>query len=125
MYANAAPKEVYPKAKEAAQKALEIDDSLAEAHASLGFVQTDFDWDWTGAETEIQKAIALNPNYAVAHYYNAILLKYTKRIDQALLEDQRAMELDPLSPSIGRNLGTSLYFSRQYDKAADQYRKTL
>jgi TolB-like protein/Flp pilus assembly protein TadD/tRNA A-37 threonylcarbamoyl transferase component Bud32 len=125
VYANAVPKEAYPKAKEAARKALEIDDSLAEAHASLGFVKADFDWDWTGAETELRKAIALNPNYAVAHYYLAILLKFTKRIDAAEREDALALELDPLSPSIGRNLGHSLYLAGQYEKAINQYKKTL
>jgi eukaryotic-like serine/threonine-protein kinase len=123
--AAAPPMEVFAKAKDAALKALQIDDSLAEAHASLAWVMALYDWDWTGAAREFQRAIALNPNYATAHQWYGIVLWNTGRLDEAMTEERRALELDPLSTIINRNVGDVLLFQKQYDQAIEQYRRTL
>jgi eukaryotic-like serine/threonine-protein kinase len=119
------PMDVYPKAKEAAQKALQIDDSLAEAHASLAWVMALYDWDWAGSEREFQRAISLNPNYATAHQWYGIVLWNTGRLDEALTQERRALELDPLSTIINRNVGDVFLYQHKYDQAIAQYRKTL
>jgi serine/threonine protein kinase/tetratricopeptide (TPR) repeat protein len=119
------PKEGYPLAKEAALKALELDDTLAEAHSSLAFVKTDYDWDWPGAERESQRAIELNPGYARAHEVYGYLLYRLGRFEQAIAEEKRAVELDPLSLLNNRLLGQAFYNARQYDQAIEQSRKTL
>jgi TolB-like protein/Tfp pilus assembly protein PilF/predicted Ser/Thr protein kinase len=123
--ASSPPMEVYPKAKEAAQKALQIDDSLAEAHTSLAWVMALYDWDWAGSEREFQRAIALNPNYATAHQWYGIVLWSTGRLEEALTQERRALELDPLSTIINRNVGDVFLYQRKYDQAIAQYRKTL
>jgi serine/threonine-protein kinase len=123
--AAAAPMDVFPKAKEAARKALQIDDSLAEAHASLAWAMALYDWDWTGAEREFRRAIALNPNYATAHQWYGIVLWNTGRLDEAMAEERRALELDPLSTIINRNVADVFLFQKKYDEAIEQYRKTL
>jgi serine/threonine protein kinase/Tfp pilus assembly protein PilF len=123
--ASAAPMDVFPQAREAALRALQIDDSLAEAHASLAWVMALYDWDWTGAEREFRRAIALNPNYATAHQWYGIVLWNTGRLDEAMAEERRALELDPLSTIINRNLGDVLLFQRKYDEAIEQYGRTL
>ena len=125
VYAFVAPKEAIPRAKEAAQKALEIDDTLAEPHASLGFIGTLYEQDWPGAEKHFQRAIELNPNYAMAHRWYGLYLEYTGRLDAAIAEDKRALELDPLSIVINAYTGMTFYFARQYDQAIEQERKTL
>jgi eukaryotic-like serine/threonine-protein kinase len=122
---STAPMDAYPKAKEAAQKALQIDDSLAEAHTSLAWVMALYDWDWTGAEKEFQRAIGLNPNYATAHQWYGIILWNTGRLDDAMKEERRALELDPLSTIINRNVGDVFLFQHKYDQAIAQYKKTL
>lgn len=119
------PKEAFPKARAAAAKALEIDEGLAEAHASLGLVRFQYDWEWSAAEAEFRRAIELNPNYPQAHQFYADYLKAMGRFDEAIAEMHRAMELDPLSLSISTGLGHVLYLSRQYDRAIEQYRKAL
>jgi serine/threonine protein kinase len=120
------PREAFPKAKAAVTKALEIDDTLAEAHTSLAFIRTVYDWDWPGAEQEYKRAIALNPNYANAHYFYAFTFLISQgRVDEAIAEMKRAVELDPLSLIINTNLGRTYFLARQYDKALEQYRKTL
>jgi eukaryotic-like serine/threonine-protein kinase len=119
------PKEVFPQAKEAALKAVEIDDTLAEAHTSLGLVKMDSDWEWLGAEAEFQRAIALNPNYAYAHLFYAVALRRTGRVEDAIADSKRALELDPLSLIVNIGLGDAFYLARQYDRAIGQYRKTL
>ncbi len=118
-------KEGYPRAKEAALKALELDDTLAEAHTSLAFVKTDYDWDWSGAEKELQRAIELNPGYARAHEQYGYLLYRVGRLEEAIAEEKRGVELDPLSLLNNRVLGQSFYAARQYDRAIEQFRKTL
>ncbi len=125
-YLRLSPEETFPKARVAAMKALELDDTLAEAHTALGMVRSHYDWDWTGSEKEFQHALELNPNYANAHYfYGLTCLIPLGRLDQALREVKRAQELDPLSPIINANLAWTLIYARQYDAAIEQSRKTL
>src|SRR5262249_13404232 len=90
-------KEVFPRAKAAAQKSLEIDDTLAEAYAPLAVIKMLYDWDWPGAEREFKRALAFNPGYAMAHFDYAWYLMYIERHDEAIAETKRAQELDPLS----------------------------
>jgi serine/threonine-protein kinase len=125
-YSALAPREAFPRAKAAAKRALEIDDTLAEAHTSLGYVENSYDWDWMGAEFEFKRAIELNPSYATAHYWYAIThLAAMGRLNEAKSELTQAKELDPLSLIIGTNLGWLSYFARQYDRAIEQYQKTI
>jgi len=120
------PNEALPKAKVAALKALEIDESLAEPHVSLGHVKYFYDRDWAGAEREFKRAIELNPNYPIAHHWYAIFLStMPNRIPEALVEIRRAQELDPASLIINSWYGRILAVSGQLDQAIDQLRKTL
>jgi serine/threonine protein kinase/tetratricopeptide (TPR) repeat protein len=119
------PKDTFTKAKEAALKALEIDDSLAEAHASMGYIKTFYDWDWAGGEKEFQRAIELNPTYASGHQQYAFALAIAGRFDEAGEEAKRAMQLDPLSLVVNETPVLKLFFARQYDQAIEQERKTL
>jgi Tfp pilus assembly protein PilF len=118
-------KEAFPKAREAALKALEIDDSLGEAHASLAAIKADFDWDWKEAEKKYQRAIELSPSYATAHQWYGELLDNMGRFDEALKEIKRAQELDPLSLIVITMEAQHYCFARDYDKGIDQCRKTL
>ena len=119
------PRETYPKAKAAALKALEIDDTLGEAHCSLGFFQLLFDWDFGAAEREYQRAIELSPNYANAHDGYGFYLKATGNHEAALASCQRALELDPLSLFVQLSLGWAYYFARRFDDALVQSRKVM
>ena len=119
------PTEALPRAKAAATKALEIDNTLAEAHTSLAVVMMQYDWDWAGTEREFQRAIELNPNYATAHQWYAEYLAAMGRLDEAIAKVKRAEELDPLSFIISWNVGRILIFARQYDQALEQGRKML
>jgi TolB-like protein/Tfp pilus assembly protein PilF len=119
------PSEAWPKAKAAATHALEIDDTLAEAHTSLGLVKEHYEWDWAGAEKEFKRAIDLNPNSATAHLWYGDFLSNSGHLDAGMLETRRAQELDPVSSIIGTNLGWQYYLSRQYDQAVEQLRKVL
>lgn len=125
IYNVSAPREVFPKAKAAAVKALEIDDTLAEAHASLAFVLHSFDWDWAGAEREYRRALELNPDYATAHHWYANHLVIMGRHAEAMEEMKLARRLDPLSPIIDGNVGNLLYYTRRYDRAMEHFRKML
>ena len=120
-----APRETMPKAKAAAIQALALDETLAEAHASLGRVLAVFDWDWTNAEKEYKRAIELNPRYATAHQWYGGYLSVMGRSDEAIAERERALELEPLSLVINFELGLSYYHARDYDKAIGQFQKTL
>ena len=119
------PKTGYSKANDAALKALELDDTLSEAHVSLGFIKSDYTWDWQGAEKEFQRAIALNPNYATAHQWHGYALWRMGQFEESIAEHRRALELDPLSLPVNRNLGLAYYLARQYDLAIEQLRGTL
>ncbi|MGH2374875.1 MAG: tetratricopeptide repeat protein, partial [bacterium] len=119
------PREIMPRAKAAATKALELDPGLAEAHAALGWIIWRFDWDWSTAEREFKRAIELNANYALAHGMYGMFLDSMGRFDESLSAHQRAQSLDPLSPIIDAGLGFRLYLARQYDSAIESYRKTL
>lgn len=114
-----------PRAKAFALKALTIDDTLAEAHATLGFISFRFDRDFPTAEREFKKALELDPSYAIAHQWFAFYLLTAGNQAEALNELNRARELDPLSLNINSGLGTFYYFTRQYDQAAEQLQKTL
>jgi serine/threonine protein kinase/tetratricopeptide (TPR) repeat protein len=118
------PTDSFPKAKAAAMKALELDDTLAEAHAALAYGKL-FDWDWVGAEREFKRAIELNPNSALSHQRYAESLKMRMRFNEAMTEAKRALELDPLSPEITAGVGGVYVFTRRYDEAIAQYQKAL
>lgn len=120
-----APNNVAPKASEAARRALELDDSLAEAHTSLAFIKLTYDWDWSGAETEFGRAFALNPGAANTHHWHAHLLMAAGRTPEAETESRRALDLDPLSLIMNVHLGWHFIQARQYDQALEQLRKSL
>jgi TolB-like protein/DNA-binding winged helix-turn-helix (wHTH) protein/Tfp pilus assembly protein PilF len=117
--------ELMPKAQAAALRALELDDGLAEAHASLALVKENYDYDWAGAEKEFRRAIQLNPEYPTAHQWYAEFLSWQGRFPEALAESDEARQLDPLSLIIATDHASILYLSRQYNKALNQYRSTL
>jgi len=119
------PLEAMPKAKEAALKAVELDDTLADGHASLGYVRLAFDWDLNAAQHEFQRSIELNPGYATAHHWYAHYWLAMAKPEQALAEMRRAQLQDPFSLVINMGLGWCLYHARRYDAAIDQYRSTL
>jgi DNA-binding winged helix-turn-helix (wHTH) protein/tetratricopeptide (TPR) repeat protein len=114
-----------PIAKAAAMKALEIDNSLAEAHASLGMVYFYYEWDWFQAEEEFQRAISMAPNYIVARNWYALNLAAMGRLGDALVQVQRAEEIDPLSLNVHIEVGRIFYWSRMYDRAIDAYRRVI
>ena len=118
-------REAMDRARAAAEKALRLDDSLADAHTSLGFVEMHFDWDFAGAEKEFQRAVALNPGYATAHHWYAYDLVALARLDDALAEIRRAQQADPLSVIISTDVGEMLLLARRDDAAIVQLRKTL
>jgi serine/threonine-protein kinase len=118
------PQEAIPRAKAAALKALQIDDALAEAHASMALILTS-EWDWLGAEKEYKRSIELNPRYPTVRQWYAFYLTARGRLEEALAEAQRAHELDPLSIIINRDLGLIFYYARQPDRAIEQYLKTI
>ena len=115
----------YPKMKAAATKALEMDDALADAHASLGIVRTFYDWDWSGAEKEIRRAIDLNPGSASARHFFAHYLMARGRVDESLAESKRYQELDPLNPLATEHLAFHYHYARQYDQALEQLRRLI
>jgi TolB-like protein/DNA-binding winged helix-turn-helix (wHTH) protein/Flp pilus assembly protein TadD len=124
-YGGALPKEAFPKAEAAARKALELDSTLAEAHAALGFVLFYYDWDWLAAERELRRAIELKPSYVVGHHWYAEYLSAMGRHEQAFAEIRRAQELDPVSPLLRAIGGEVYYCARRYDEAIEQCRKGL
>jgi adenylate cyclase len=122
---TASATETLPQAKTAILKALAIDDSSAEAHASLGLILGIFDFDWVGAERQFQRAIELNPNASVPRQWYGQILVNTGRFDAGLAESHRAVELDPLSQVVNLTLGIELNSARRYDEAVVQLQKTL
>jgi Tfp pilus assembly protein PilF len=119
------PNEGFPKAREAVTRALEIDETLGEAHATLGHIHFQYDRDWVGAEREFKRAIELNPNYANAHLWYALSLMWTGRHDEAVLEITRAQQLDPLLLAVNANVGFILAAAHRYDEAIAECRKTV
>jgi len=117
--------EFMPKARAAALQALKIDETLAEAHASLALVAENFDYDWKTAEKEFQRAIELDPDYATGRQWYAEHLSWQGRFDDALAESERAQRLDPLSLIIATDRGTILYYARKYDRAIAECRAVL
>jgi len=115
-------KEIIPKAREAALHALQLDDSLAEAHCSLALIAQNHDYDWQTAEKEYRRAIELDSAYATARQWYAEFLSLQGRFDEALAESERARQLDPLSLIIATDHAVILYFARQYDRAIEQFR---
>jgi tetratricopeptide (TPR) repeat protein len=119
------PRDAFPKAHAAALKALEIDDSLAEAHASLAAVLGGYQWDWAGWARECRKAIELNENCSTAHQWYAESLAAVGQHDEALAAIRRAQQVDPLSAAVNATAAWILYFARRYELAEQQCRKTL
>ena len=117
--------DVMPQAKDAARKALELDDTLAEAHTSLGYLRRIYDWDWAGAERACKRAVELGPNSGRAHQGYAHYLKSVGRFDESVAEIKRALELEPVSVLINRDAAQVFYFARRYDQVIEQCHKTL
>jgi len=117
--------EVAPKARAAALKALELDNSLAEAQTSLATVRFNYDWNWASAASGFQRSIELNPSYATAYQRYSLYLMAMGRTQESLTQMNRARDLDPLSISMNFSLGWRLYMARQYDPAINQLRNTL
>lgn len=117
--------EYMPKAREAALKALALDETLAEAHVSLALIAENYDYDWETAEKEFRRAIQLNPEYATAHQWYAEYLSWQGRFDEAFAESERARQLDPMSLIIANDRGSILYYSRQYDQTIQQCQAVL
>jgi len=115
----------FPRAKVAAINALELNDSLPEAHNALAFATHSYDWNWDGAEQEYQRAIALNPNFATARHWHGFYLGILGRLDEAMAELRRAQELNPLSIIIRTHRGLMLYRGGRYDEAIAQLAQTL
>ncbi|MGH9948789.1 MAG: hypothetical protein ACRD6X_16570 [Pyrinomonadaceae bacterium] len=125
-YSVGLPLDSMPKAKAAALRALELDDSLAETHVALGIYYSNFAWNQPAAEKEFRRAIEINPNYATAHQQFGIeCLTTMGRFDEAIAEGKRAEELDPLSPIIGADLGNSFTRARRFDEAVEQLNRSL
>ena len=124
-YGILAPKEAFPRAKAAATKALELDNTLGEAHTSLAFSLDLFDWDWASAEREFRRAIELNPGYATAHHWYAWHLSEMGRNREAIAEMRKAQNLDPLSLIISADVAEILLVAHSYDQAIEQSRKTI
>ncbi|HEX5817378.1 MAG TPA: protein kinase [Gemmatimonadales bacterium] len=124
-YNFAPPREVYPRATAAAQKALELDPGLAAAHASLGYTRLFFDWDWEGARSSFEQAIALDPGYASAHQWYAWYLLVTGRLEEMIAAMRTALQLDPLSPIINAHMGYALFWAGRHDEALAQLQNAL
>jgi TolB-like protein/Tfp pilus assembly protein PilF len=125
-YNFAAPHETMPKAKESAITALALDDTLAEAHASLAHILMNYDWNWSAAEKEFKRSIELKPDYATAHEWYAIhYLTATGRLEEAVQEMKKALKLEPASLVMNTFMGATLYYAGRYDEAIDQCRRTI
>jgi adenylate cyclase len=119
------PNDAIPKAKAYLNRALEIDDTLAETHASLGRIIAMYDWNWTKAEQEFKRALELNPNSSIIYYDHCASLTVTGRFEEAIREAERARELDPLSSQINCAVGEELYFAGRFDEAIEDLKKTI
>jgi serine/threonine protein kinase/Tfp pilus assembly protein PilF len=124
-WSNVPPKEAYPKAKTYARKALDIDKTLAEAHAALGLVFAFYEWNWGPAEQELKHALRLSPNSAIIHMSYSWCLSLAERSEEAINEAKRAQELDPLSGLINSHVGHACIWGSQYDRAIEELQMTL
>jgi serine/threonine-protein kinase len=124
-YGDVSPDECFPKAREAAIKALELDDTLGEAHTSLAYYLERYEWDFLGAEREFKRAIELNPNYATAHFWYGELLQIARRFDEAVEATEIALDLDPVSLIINCQLGWAYANAGKHEQAIAQIKKTL
>ncbi len=124
-YGAIAPSEGFSKAKDAAKKALAIDDTLAEAHTSLAHLTWLSEWDWAGGEREFERALRLNPNYETAHQWYATYLSAMGRHKEAIAAIKRAQALDPTSSIIGLDVARTFYYARQYEQAVEQCLRVL
>jgi len=122
---NLPPKEAYPKARIYAEKALEIDTTLAEAHAALGFINTIYDWNWDAAERELKHALELNPNSAIIHVYYSWLLTFTRKHEEAIAGMNHAQQLDPLSSSMNAHAGLTLCLAGRTDESIEELLRTI
>lgn len=125
LYGDTPPTEVFPKAREAASRAIGLDGDLAEAHTSLAYTRFVHDWAWAEAEEGFRRALALNESYPTAHHWYGFLLSALGRYEEALVSARRALQLDPLSLVIGADLGMVLYFSRRFEEAVERFQRTL
>jgi len=126
VYGAESSSQTVTRAKHAALKALEIDDTLAEAYTSLGYIASTYEWDFPSAEKNFKRAIEINPSYATSHHwYGLTYLSYVGRHEEAIKETGRAVELDPLSLIINASYGRAYHYARQYDKAIEQFLKTI
>jgi eukaryotic-like serine/threonine-protein kinase len=117
--------QAYSRAKEAAEKALQIDSSLGEAYGDLAFAKYIHDWDWQGADEDFKKALALNPNNSETHLWHALYLRSEGRFDEAIAEAKAGRQLDPLSPIINMTVGSTYYWAHEYDTAISELLQTL
>jgi tetratricopeptide (TPR) repeat protein len=124
-YGALAPQEAFPKAEAAATKALELNDNLGEAHASLALCLKAFDWDWKGADRELSRAIKLSPSYATAHQWYAWNLIITGRNNEGIIEMKKAEAIDPLSLIISADVADALIIAHRYDESIRQSRRTI
>ena len=125
LWGSTSSRESNSKARDAAEKAMVLDVTLAEPHVALGLIKEQHDWDWIGAEREFQQALKLNPNYATAHQWYGEFLVFMGRTEESLKLLRRAKELDPLSPIINTQVGYPYYCARQYDAAIVEFKKAL
>ena len=124
-YGVLTPKDAFPRAKAAALKALELDDTLSEAHTSLALITDNYDWDWARGEQEFKRALELNPSSAMAHLWYSYDPVWTGNFDAAISQAKRARELDPLSIVTNKSVANILYDGKQYDEAVEQCRRVL
>jgi TolB-like protein/Tfp pilus assembly protein PilF len=118
-------REAMPKAKAAAIKALEIDETLSEAHAALGLIKLFYEWDWLGAEEEFARAIEINPNYAIAHQRFGLYFNLLGRLDEGMRELELGLAIDPLSPQIYWSFALAFFLARKPEQAVEEIHKTL
>jgi serine/threonine-protein kinase len=125
IYVYLEPSAAFPKAQEEAQEALSIDSTIAEAHTSLAYISTLYEWDWERAESQFKRAIDLNPNYATAHHWYSVFLNVMGRYDESIDKIKRAQELDPGSNIINTDAGHPYYYMRRYDQAIKAFQRVL
>jgi len=124
-YGVQSPADACPKAKAAATKALEIDESLGEAHTALGWIKMSCDWDWPGSERQFKRALELNPADATTRGFHAGYLKAMGRLEESIAEARRGVEAEPLNLNASAILGRDLYFGGHDEQALDVLRKTI